>query len=164
MVKLLHSNVTSISNADIVILGVPDESRSHAKRKGASKGPDSLRAASNYYEFFERDGNTIPICPMSGTLENKSILDFGNVARDDLYRLIFDLVSAKKVPITIGGDHSITTLILNGIYDALESNKIALLVLRCTSGFRFFNKELLWVSHYRFVRAYQLYKKYAHRD
>ena len=68
MVKLLHSNVTSISNADIVILGVPDESRSHAKRKGASKGPDSLRAASKYSEFFERDGNTIPICPMSGTL------------------------------------------------------------------------------------------------
>ena len=126
MIKLLHSNVTSISSADIVILGVPDESKSHAKRKGASKGPDSLRAASNYYEFFERDGNTIPICPMSGTLENKSILDFGNVARDDLYRLIFDLVSAKKIPITIGGDHSITTLILNGIYDASES-KISLL-------------------------------------
>ena len=100
------------------------------KRKGASKGPDSLRAASNYFEFFERDGNTIPICPMSGTLENKSILDFGNVARDDLYRLIFDIVSAKKVPITIGGDHSITTLILNGIYDALESNKDTLF---CTS-------------------------------
>jgi len=127
VVKLLHSNVTSISKADIVILGVPDESRSHAKRKGASKGPDSLRSASNNYEFFERDGNTIPICPMSGTLENKSILDFGNVARDDLYRLIFDLVSAKKIPITIGGDHSITTLILNGIYDAWESNKITLL-------------------------------------
>ena len=127
MVKLLHSNVASISQADIVILGVPDESRSHAKRKGASKGPDSLRSASNNYEFFERDGNTIPICPMSGTLENKSILDFGNVTRDDLYRLIFDLVSAKKIPITIGGDHSITTLILNGIYDAFESNKITLL-------------------------------------
>jgi len=127
VIRLLHSNVTSISNADIVILGVPDESKSHAKRKGASKGPDSLRKASNYYEFFERDGITIPICPMSGTLENKNILDFGNVDKDDLYRLIFDIVSAKKVPITIGGDHSITTNILNGVYDALESNKIALL-------------------------------------
>ncbi len=127
MIRLLHSNVTSISNADIVILGVPDESKSHAKRKGASKGPDSLRKASNYYEFFERDGITIPICPMSGTLKNKNILDFGNVAKDDLYRLVFDIVSVKKVPITIGGDHSITTNILNGVYDALESNKIALL-------------------------------------
>ena len=127
MIKLLHSNVTSISNANIVILGVPDESKSHAKRKGASKGPDSLRKASNYYEFFERDGSTIPICPMSGTLENKKILDFGNVTKDDLYRLIFDIVSLQKVPITIGGDHSITTNILNGVYDAMESNKIALL-------------------------------------
>ena len=127
MIKLFHSNVTSISNADVVILGVPDESKSHAKRKGASKGPDSLRKASNYYEFFERDGITIPICPMSGTMENKNILDFGNVAKDDLYRLIFDIVSLKKVPITIGGDHSITTNILKGVYDAMESNKIDLL-------------------------------------
>lgn len=127
MVKLFHSNVDSIAQADIVILGVPDESRSHAKRKGASKGPDSLRLASNYYEFFERHGNRIPICPMSGTLENKKILDFGNVPRDDLYRLVFDIVSTKKIPITIGGDHSITTIILQAIYDTFEGEKISLL-------------------------------------
>lgn len=127
MVKLFHSNVHSIAQADIVILGVPDESRSHAKRKGASKGPDSLRTASNYYEFFEREGNRIPICPMSGTLENKKILDFGNVPRDDLYKLVFDIVSTKKIPITIGGDHSITTIILQAIYDTFEGEKISLL-------------------------------------
>ena len=127
MVKLFHSNVDSIAQADIVILGVPDESRSHAKRKGASMGPDSLRLASNYYEFFEREGNRIPICPMSGTLENKKILDIGNVPRDDLYRLVFDIVSTKKIPITIGGDHSITTLILQAIYDTFEGEKISLL-------------------------------------
>ena len=127
MVKLFHSNVHSIAQADIVILGVPDESRSHAKRKGASKGPDNLRLASNYYEFFEREGNRIPICPMSGTLENKKILDFGNVPRDDLYRLVFDIVSTKKIPITIGGDHSITTIILQAIYDTFEGEKISLL-------------------------------------
>ena len=127
MIKLFHSNVHSIAQADIVILGVPDESGSHAKRKGASKGPDSLRLASNYYEFFERQGKRIPICPMSGTLENKKILDFGNVPRDDLYRLVFDIVSTKKIPITIGGDHSITTIILQAIYDTFEGEKISLL-------------------------------------
>jgi agmatinase len=127
VIKLFHSNVHSVAQADIVILGVPDESRSHAKRKGASKGPDSLRIASNYYEFFEREGNRIPICPMSGTLENKKILDFGNVPRDDLYRLVFDIVSTKKIPITIGGDHSITTIILQAIYDTFEGEKISLL-------------------------------------
>ena len=125
--KLFHSNAKSIFQADIVIIGVPDESRSHAKRKGASKGPDSLRIASNTYEFFEREGKIIPICPMKGTLENKKILDFGNITREDLYRLVFDIVSAKKIPITIGGDHSITTLILQAIHDALEGKKISLL-------------------------------------
>lgn len=110
-----------------MVMGVPDESKSHAKRKGASKGPDSLRTASNTFEFFERDGKTIPICPMKGTLENKKILDFGNIARDDLYRLIFDIVTAKKIPITIGGDHSITTIILQAVNEALDGDKVSLI-------------------------------------
>ena len=127
MIKYFHSNVRSLSKADIVILGVPDESRSHAKRKGTKKGPDSLRRASNYHEFFERDGKRIPICPMSGTLENKKIIDIGNLSRDELYTEIFNLVSAKKIPISIGGDHSITTIILKAFNDSIEREKIALL-------------------------------------
>ena len=109
------------------MIGVPDESKSHAKRRGASKGPDSLRTASNSFEFFERDGKIIPICPMKGTLENKKIFDFGNTSREDLYRLVFDIVSARKLPITIGGDHSITTLILQAIHEAFQGDKISLL-------------------------------------
>jgi agmatinase len=126
-VKLFHSNVKSIFQADIVVIGVPDETKSHAKRRGASKGPDSLRTASNSFEFFERDGKIIPICPMKGTLENKKILDFGNTSREDLYRLVFDIVSARKLPITIGGDHSVTTLILQAIHEAFQGEKISLL-------------------------------------
>lgn len=161
MIKLFHSNVQSIAQADIVVLGIPDESRSHAKRKGASKGPDSLRRASNYYEFFERDGNRIPICPMSGTLENKKIIDVGNLSRDNLYKAVFDIVSTKKIPITIGGDHSITTIILNAMNDSFEGEKISLLyfdahpdfvsstknyygsVITDSSGYINFNKSIL---------------------
>ena len=109
MIKLFHSNVQSIAQADIVVLGIPDESRSHAKRKGASKGPDSLRHASNYYEFFERDGKRIPICPMSGTKKKKKIIDVGNLSRDNLYKVVFDIVSTKKFQ-TIGGDHPLHTI------------------------------------------------------
>jgi agmatinase len=127
VVKLFHSNVISVAQADIVVMGVPDESKSRAKRKGASKGPDSLRRASNYYEFFERDGKRIPICPMSGTLENKKIIDLGNLPRKDLYKVVFDLVSTKKIPITIGGDHSITTIILKAFSHSIEGEKISLL-------------------------------------
>jgi agmatinase len=94
--KLLHSNVNTVDQADVIVIGVPDESRSHAKRRGASKGPDSLRIASNSFEFFERAGKIIPICPMKGTLENKKILDFGNIPREDLYKLIFDIIFCKE--------------------------------------------------------------------
>jgi agmatinase len=124
--KLLHSNVNSISQSDVVVIGVPDESRSYAKRKGASKGPDGLRIASNSFEFFERAGKIIPICPMHGTLENKKIFDFGNTSRKNLHKLIVDIAYARKIPITIGGDHSITTVILQALYKA-NGDKITLL-------------------------------------
>jgi agmatinase len=124
--KLEHSNVNSIALADIVIIGLPDESKSHAKRKGSSKGPDSIRSASNEYEYFERDGNSIQIAPMAGNLVGKKIFDFGNVGRGDLYKLVFDIASMNKVPIILGGDHSLTTLTLKAIKDAVNE-KLSLL-------------------------------------
>lgn len=117
MITFNYSNVNEVSKADIVIIGVPDESKSHAKRKGTIKGPDILRRSSNESNFFERGGKTIPISPMRGVIDGKCIFDYGNVRREDLYRLIFELVSSKKIPIVIGGDHSITTVILHAIGD-----------------------------------------------
>jgi agmatinase len=125
MVRLYHSTVDGISEADIVIIGIADESKSHAKRKGTSKGPDIIRIASNDSDFFERDGKIIPICPMNGYINNKKIFDDGNIQRQDLYQLIFDLVSIKKIPIIIGGDHSITTIALQAINDSF--GKVGLL-------------------------------------
>jgi agmatinase len=125
MVRLYHSTVDRISEADIVIIGIADESKSHAKRKGTSKGPDIIRIASNDSDFFERDGKIIPICPMNGYINNKKIFDDGNIQRQDLYQLIFDLVSIKKIPIIIGGDHSITTIALQAINDSF--GKVGLL-------------------------------------
>ena len=120
MILFNRSNVKKISDADIVIIGVPDESKSHAKRKGAHKGPDAIRLASNQTEFFERKGKIISILPMRGNIENKQVLDIGNIQRNHLYSIIFDLISNNKIPIIIGGDHSITTISLHAIGDALH--------------------------------------------
>jgi agmatinase len=114
------SSVDKISDADIVIIGIPDESKSHAKRKGTSTGPDVLRMASNESEFFERDGKIIPICPLRGSTDNKHILDYGNTNKEDLHQLVFDLVSAKKIPIVVGGDHSLTTIVLQAIGEVYD--------------------------------------------
>jgi agmatinase len=113
--SLHHSAAQNVFEADIVIIGVPDESRSHAARKGANKGPDIIRLASNKSEFFERDGNIIPICPLFGKIDNKHIFDYGNAKRENLHELISDLVSNNKIPIVLGGDHSITSIVLQAI-------------------------------------------------
>jgi agmatinase len=109
MVRLLRSNSDTMKDADVVVIGVPDESRSHAKRKGTSKAPDIVRIASNDYEFFERGGKVIPTCPMWGTFDQKKIFDAGNVLnKHDLRSIVTDIVSQGKLPIIIGGDHSLT--------------------------------------------------------
>ena len=125
MVYFYCSTVDRISEADVIIIGIPDESKSHARRKGTSKAPDVLRIASNESQFFERQGKIIPICPLRGSIGNKGILDYGNIKREDLYHLIFDLVSNKKIPVIIGGDHSVTTIALQAIGDVY--GKIGLL-------------------------------------
>jgi agmatinase len=125
MARLRRSNADSIDDADIVIIGVPDESRSHAKRKGTSRAPDVLRIASNESEFFERDGKLIPTCTMRGTLEGKRVFDAGNVeSKQELREIVSRVVSAGKLPIMIGGDHSLTT---ETIKIAAAGKKVSLL-------------------------------------
>jgi agmatinase len=110
MIRLRRANAGSIRDADIVVVGVPDESMSHAKRKGTSRAPDVLRIASNESEFFERAGKFIPICPMRGSLEGKRVFDAGDAAgKQELRKIVSDVVSAGKLPIMMGGDHSLTT-------------------------------------------------------
>lgn len=116
-----------MEDADIVVIGVPDESRSHAKRKGTSRAPDVLRIASNESEFFERDGKMIPTCPMRGTLEDKHIFDAGNIAnKEELRKIVSKVASAGKLPVMIGGDHSLTTETIKAIA-AIAGKKLSLL-------------------------------------
>lgn len=125
MTNFKYSNVDNISKADIILIGVADESKSHAIRKGTSRGPDVLRSLTNEVNFFSRNGNTIPISSMYGSISNKNIFDYGNVDREELYNVIYNISSLRKIPITIGGDHSITSIIIKAIGDV--HGKIGLL-------------------------------------
>jgi agmatinase len=110
-----YSNVLDISESNIVLLGVPDESKSKAPRKGAKNGPNKFRKALLSSENFKRSGQLIPICPMKGDLYTKKVFDMGNIKRHNLYPQIVKLISQRKIPIIIGGDHSITNTTLNAI-------------------------------------------------
>jgi agmatinase len=127
MVRFYRSNAANPDEADIVIMGVQDESGSHAKRKGTSRAPDVLRVASNESEFFERGGTRIPTCTMRGSFDGKKIYDGGNLSeRKEVSKLAYDLASKGKVPIFIGGDHSLTAEAIKGISSAIGS-KLAIL-------------------------------------
>lgn len=123
---MIIPNVSSISGADIVIVGVPDESKSKAPRKGARNGPDELRKALKLSENFKRFRKIIPIMPMDGRLDNKKVFDFGNVKRENLYETIIDIASKNKIPIVIGGDHSVTSTTLKAIAE-VTNKKINLI-------------------------------------
>jgi len=112
---MLYSNVLNISESNIVLLGVPDESKSKAPRKGAKNGPNQFRKALFSSENFKRSGQLIPICPMKGNVSTKKVFDIGNVQRNNLYSQIAKLISQRKIPIVIGGDHSITNTTINAI-------------------------------------------------
>jgi agmatinase len=127
VLRFHHSNADTLKDADIVIIGVPDESRSHSKRKSTSRAPDVLRIASNECELFERGGKLIPTCPMRGTFDGKRMFDAGNIYdKQKLYHLVSDISSYGKFPIVIGGDHSLTTEVLKAISSAVGS-KLTLL-------------------------------------
>ncbi|MDQ4101497.1 MAG: arginase family protein [Thermoproteota archaeon] len=127
MVRLRRANADTMKDVDIVVIGVPDESNSHAKRKGTSRAPDIMRIASNDSEFFERGGMLIPTYPMSGSLDRKSIFDAGNISdKHKLRELVTDITLHGKLPIMIGGDHSLSTEAIHAVSNAI-GKKLSLL-------------------------------------
>jgi agmatinase len=109
------ANVNSISEAEIALVLVADESKSLAPRKGTDQGPKAMRHAFENSEVFKREGKTILICPMRNNYLNKKILDLGFTSRNDLYSLICELVTNKIIPVVIGGDHSVTSIAIDAI-------------------------------------------------
>ena len=107
------ANTDSFDEADIVIIGIPDESKSHALRKGTSEAPDKIRQISSTRDTYSRD-NTVSLGMPFGGLKKK-VFDYGNVTRDQIGKVIDEIVSRSKIPISIGGDHSISVEIIKSI-------------------------------------------------
>jgi len=99
--KFILNNAT-IEKADFIIAGVPDESRSYSKRKGVSKAPDAIRHFSS---------NTEILSPSPKDIDCK-VCDIGNIKRDEVQKIVSEIIDIDKIPIIIGGDHSITLDVL----------------------------------------------------
>ena len=117
------SNCDIYEKADIVIVGIPDESNSHSIRKGTSLAPDAVRSVSNNRDVYI-ENNIKSIAYTNSGSSSAKIFDYGNIARKDIKKTFDKFVRDSKTPITIGGDHSLTTPLIQTI--ANHSSPISL--------------------------------------
>lgn len=117
MEKLSWHN-SEFDESDIVILGIPDESRSHSLREGTALAPDKVREISNQRDSYKRSNHVTKALPFAGI--SKKVHDFGNIKRDQIPDIFLKIMDQGKIPISIGGDHSITTSIIDTISQKFE--------------------------------------------
>ena len=107
------ANTENFEEAEIVILGIPDESQSHALRKGTSEAPHFIREISHLRDSFTRKGKKSLGLPFDGI--NKKICDYGDISKEKIDEVFSKIISQQKIPITMGGDHSISREIIKAI-------------------------------------------------
>ncbi len=99
-------------NTRFVLVGAPDESGSMSMRKGTSLAPNRIRKVSVEREVFHHGGKKSTAESISGPVK---IFDYGNVKKENIQKIIRNILIDSKIPITLGGDHSITAEILGAI-------------------------------------------------
>lgn len=111
--KICWENTEKFEDAEIVIIGIPDETKSHALRKGTSEAPHKIREISTTRDTYKHGKRLSLGYPVTGI--SKKIYDYGNVDRSQITDIIDRIIKNSKIPISIGGDHSISTEIIKSI-------------------------------------------------
>lgn len=106
MEKICWANTENFDDANYVIVGIPDESQSHSLRTGTEEAPSKIRQISNLRDSYNRDGAISLGRPFKGT--EKKVYDLGDIDRNKIKDTFEKISSSSKIPISIGGDHSIT--------------------------------------------------------
>jgi len=114
MDPICWANTNNFDESDIVVLGIPDESKSHALRKGTSEAPKRIREISNIRDAYTRNGNKTLGFSFSGHGQKK-VFDYGNITKDEIEQVYEKIISKSKLPIMIGGDHSLSSKVIKSI-------------------------------------------------
>ncbi|MFB5610639.1 MAG: arginase family protein [Nitrosopumilaceae archaeon] len=117
MKKICWANTENLDDAQFVVVGIPDESQSHALRKGTEEAPQRIREIANERDTYNRNGKQSLGLPYS-KINQRRVFDYGNIERGQISD-VFKKISKSKIPITIGGDHSITTHIVKAISESV---------------------------------------------
>ncbi|MDE1862427.1 MAG: arginase family protein [Thaumarchaeota archaeon] len=113
MLKICWANTDDFSEASVVIVGIPDESKSHAMRKGSSEAPHRIREISNVRDTYKRGNQVSRGLPVDGI--RSKVYDYGNILRPETGKTVEKIASSSKTPIILGGDHSLSTEIIKSM-------------------------------------------------
>ena len=108
------ANTSNYYESDVVILGIPNEIGSKARRKGTAKAPSTIRSTSNSMDDYSHGRTKSLAVPINGSLEPK-VYDYGNITKGTISKTISKISKSSKIPISLGGDHSNTTEIIKGL-------------------------------------------------
>ncbi|BCS91067.1 MAG: N(1)-aminopropylagmatine ureohydrolase [Candidatus Micrarchaeota archaeon] len=112
--KVSFSN-SSIKEANVVLFGVPDQSGcKYAKRQGTKYGPNAFRKATYLIDLND---------PYAKNKKLK-IADYKNIRKDMVEDTVRKFISQNKLPVIIGGDHSITYHSIKGISKEVDELSI----------------------------------------
>jgi len=109
MEKICWEN-SNYQDSNIVIIGIPDESQSHSLREGTSEAPEHIRKISNLADSYKRDEKKSLGYPINGI--SKKVFDYGDITRQQIPETFEKIIKDSKVPISIGGDHSLSATII----------------------------------------------------
>ncbi len=107
---MIFADADNDSDAYFVILGIPYEDREMSFRSGTSKAPDYIRELSYNYESYDIFSDV--------DLMDVPVHDAGNFGLNEAEEYIIKAVKNNKLPISIGGAHSITPFIVP--YDEID--------------------------------------------
>lgn len=103
----IPKEISDWSKASFVVLPVPYD-HTTTFQSGTRKGPKAIIEASAYVELYDDE---LHMEPAESGIHTLDLLDVTVDPEETLYRIhtvITDILKADKIPVTIGGEHSIT--------------------------------------------------------
>lgn len=126
-----YSDSKSYQDADVVIVGAPFDGGT-SYRSGARLGPSAIRAT----DYLPHDGSRPHLATRMDALKDIVVKDAGDVEMfsgdvtkscDALEKVIEKIAKDKKIPVILGGDHTVTWPNATGVAKAIGWGKIAVL-------------------------------------
>ncbi len=110
-------SLKNVENADFTIVGIPYDLKT-TYRAGTSKGPDAIRKNSTVRSINSFSERGVDLS------EDTNIRDAGNIQPDEdtekfiktVEDHIYEITKSGSIPVSLGGDHSVTYPVVKGVH------------------------------------------------